>query len=57
VELARRTDRAASYAIWLIVFATALASTQALILSGVLQVTDARQLSGAGSLSGAIIGA
>jgi uncharacterized membrane protein YedE/YeeE len=42
--------------IWLIVFATALASTQALILSGVLQVTDARQLSGAGSLSGAIIG-
>jgi uncharacterized membrane protein YedE/YeeE len=43
-------------AIWLIVFATALASTQALIMMDVLQVSDARQLSGAGSLSGAIIG-
>lgn len=43
-------------AIWLIVFATALATTQALILAGVLQVSDTRQLSGAGSLSGALLG-
>ena len=42
--------------IWLIVFSTALAATQMLIMVGVLDVSDARQLSGAGSLSGAIIG-
>jgi uncharacterized membrane protein YedE/YeeE len=42
--------------IWLIVFATALATTQGAILTGILDVSDARQLSGAGSLSGAIIG-
>jgi uncharacterized membrane protein YedE/YeeE len=42
--------------IWLIVFATALAATQGAILGGLLDVSDARQLSGAGSLSGAIIG-
>ena len=42
--------------IWLIVFATALASTQGLIMMDILQVSDARQLSGAGSMSGAIIG-
>ena len=42
--------------IWLIVFATALAATQGAILTGLLDVTDARQLSGAGSLSGAILG-
>ncbi len=43
-------------AIWLIVFSTALFATQGLIALGALQVSDARQLSGAGSLSGAIIG-
>jgi uncharacterized membrane protein YedE/YeeE len=43
-------------AIWLIVFATALAATQGAILTGILDVSDARQLSGAGSLSGAILG-
>jgi uncharacterized membrane protein YedE/YeeE len=55
VELARG-QIGPRMAIWLIVFATALASTQALIMTGALQVSDARQLSGAGSLSGAIIG-
>jgi uncharacterized membrane protein YedE/YeeE len=55
VELARR-QIGPRIAIWLIVFMTALASTQALIMTGLLQVSDARQLSGAGSLSGAIIG-
>lgn len=43
-------------AIWLIVFATALAATQGAILLGWLDVADARQLSGAGSMSGAILG-
>jgi uncharacterized protein len=42
--------------IWLIVFATALAATQGAILAGWLDVADARQLSGAGSMSGAILG-
>jgi uncharacterized membrane protein YedE/YeeE len=55
VELA--TGRAGPrLAIWLIVFATAVAATQGAILAGWLDVTDARQLSGAGSLSGAVIG-
>jgi len=43
-------------AIWLIVFATALLATQGLIMLDLLEVSDARQLSGAGSLSGATIG-
>jgi uncharacterized membrane protein YedE/YeeE len=55
VELARG-QIGPRMSIWLIVFATALASTQALIMMDVLQVSDARQLSGAGSMSGAIIG-
>jgi uncharacterized membrane protein YedE/YeeE len=55
VELARG-QIGPRISIWLIVFATALASTQALIMMDVLQVSDARQLSGAGSMSGAIIG-
>jgi uncharacterized membrane protein YedE/YeeE len=42
--------------IWLIVFATAVAATQGAIMAGWLDVADARQLSGAGSMSGAIIG-
>jgi uncharacterized membrane protein YedE/YeeE len=55
VELARG-QIGPRMSIWLIVFATALASTQALIMMDVLQVSDTRQLSGAGSMSGAIIG-
>ena len=43
-------------AVWLIVFSVALISTQALILSGLLDVTNARQLASRGTLSGAIIG-
>ncbi len=42
--------------IWLVAFASALVFTQGAILAGLLDVSDARQLSGAGSLSGAIIG-
>lgn len=43
-------------AIWLIAFAAAIAATQALVASGVLDITQARQLSAQGSLSGTIIG-
>jgi uncharacterized membrane protein YedE/YeeE len=55
VELARG-QIGPRMSIWLIVFSTALASTQALIMMDVLNVSDTRQLSGAGSMSGAIIG-
>ncbi|KAA5606714.1 YeeE/YedE family protein [Roseospira marina] len=43
-------------ALWLVAFATAVLSTQALIQAGLLDVGAARQLGAAGSLSGAIIG-
>ncbi|MFY0690410.1 MAG: YeeE/YedE family protein [Paracoccaceae bacterium] len=43
-------------AIWLIVFLTALLATQAARQAGLLDPSEARQLSGVGSLSGAIIG-
>jgi len=43
-------------AIWVLTFATAVAGTQAAIVSGLLDVSEARQLSAAGSLSGALIG-
>lgn len=43
-------------AVWLVAFSAALAATQAAILMGLLDVSDARQLTGVGSLSGAIIG-
>ncbi|MDG4649373.1 YeeE/YedE family protein [Roseibacterium sp. SDUM158017] len=55
VELARG-QVGPRMSVWLIVFATALASTQGAILAGWLEVADARQLSGAGSMSGAIVG-
>jgi uncharacterized membrane protein YedE/YeeE len=42
--------------IWLVAFAAALVFTQGAILAELLDVSEARQLSGAGSLSGAIIG-
>jgi hypothetical protein len=45
VELARG-QIGPRISIWLIVFATALASTQALIMMDVLQVSDTRQLVG-----------
>lgn len=43
-------------AIWLMAFATAVVWTQAFILLGLLDVSEARQLNGRGSLSGAMIG-
>lgn len=43
-------------AVWLLAFSAALAGTQAFILWGWLDVTQARQLAAEGSLSGAIIG-
>jgi uncharacterized membrane protein YedE/YeeE len=43
-------------AIWLLTFSAAVAATQAAIVWGLLDVTDARQLAARGSLSGAVIG-
>ncbi|MEZ5850102.1 MAG: YeeE/YedE family protein [Hyphomicrobiaceae bacterium] len=43
-------------AIWLLVFGTALAGTQALFASGYLQPNTIRQLSTTGTLSGALLG-
>ena len=43
-------------AIWLVAFFSALASVQLFVFSGALDVSEARQLAGIGSLSGAIIG-
>lgn len=43
-------------AIWVLVFSAAVAATQGAILLGILDVSQARQLSTPGSLSGAIIG-
>lgn len=42
--------------VWLVAFFAALAATQAAVLVGVLDVSQARQLTGVGSLSGAAIG-
>lgn len=44
------------FAIWLIAFAAAIALTQGLIVAGFLDVKEARQLTGQGSVSGAVIG-
>lgn len=43
-------------AVWLLAFATALIATQALILLGLFDTGNVRQLNNPGSLSGAIIG-
>ncbi|MEM8554140.1 MAG: YeeE/YedE family protein [Pseudomonadota bacterium] len=55
VELAqgRLGDR---LSIWLMAFGLAVTSVQTAILTGVLDVSDARQLASVGSMSGAIIG-
>ena len=55
IEFARGT-REGKLAVWLFTFSTAVMLTQALILAGVLDVGDARQLAARGSLSGAAIG-
>ena len=43
-------------AIWLLAFGAAVVGTQALVLTGLLDVTGARQLVARGSISGAILG-
>ncbi|MGD9783432.1 MAG: YeeE/YedE family protein [Hyphomicrobiaceae bacterium] len=43
-------------AIWLVAFAVAIAATQGFISAGLLDVGEARQLAGRGSISGALIG-
>lgn len=43
-------------AVWIMVFATALTSTQLLIAGGYLDVSETRQLAAQGSISGAAIG-
>lgn len=43
-------------AVWLLTFSAAVAATQAAIVWGLLDVSDARQLAARGSLSGAVIG-
>lgn len=43
-------------AIWLIAFAAAIALTQGMIVFGLLDVREARQLNGMGSISGAVVG-
>ncbi len=43
-------------AVWLLTFSAAVVVTQGAIVSGLLDVTDARQLAARGSLSGSVIG-
>ena len=43
-------------AVWVLAFGAAIVGTQALITTGLLDVSKARQLTGQGSLSGAVIG-
>jgi uncharacterized protein len=43
-------------AVWLLAFSTAVVVVQALVLSGQLNVSTARQLAASGSLSGALVG-
>lgn len=55
IEFARGT-REGKLRVWLFTFSTAVLVTQGLIVAGVLDVGDARQLAARGSLSGAAIG-
>lgn len=55
VELARGAF-GGRIAIWVLTFSAAVAATQGAILAGLLDVSGTRQLSAAGSLSGALIG-
>ncbi|MGQ7792613.1 YeeE/YedE family protein [Faunimonas sp. B44] len=52
----RRMNFGRKLAVWLLAFASALAGTQALVLAGLLETGDVRQLATTGSLSGAAIG-
>lgn len=51
-----RGQPGASFAVWLFAFCTALLGTQILVLSGGLDNAQIRQLSTAGTMSGAIVG-
>lgn len=55
IEFARGT-REGKLTVWLFTFSTAVLLTQALIMSGAMDVRDARQLAMRGSMSGAAIG-
>jgi uncharacterized protein len=55
IEFARGTHEG-KLTVWLFTFSTAVLLTQGLIIAGVLDVSDARQLAARGSLSGAAIG-
>ncbi len=55
IEIARRQVGART-AVWLMAFAVAIAATQVAIMAGWLDVSQSRQVSGRGSLSGALIG-
>jgi len=55
IEFARGTHEG-KLTVWLFTFSTAVLLTQAFILAGWLDVSDARQLAARGSLSGAAIG-
>jgi uncharacterized protein len=55
IEFARGTHEG-KLTVWLFAFATAVLLTQGMVLAGWLDVTDARQLSARGSLSGAAVG-
>jgi len=53
-ELVRRPGQ--QLAVWLLAFAAGLATVQALVLAGWIDVSGTRQLAARGSLSGAIVG-
>lgn len=55
IEFARNTT-GGKLTVWLFAFATAIGLTQAFIVLGWLDVSNARQLAGRGSISGALIG-
>lgn len=55
IEFARRVP-GGKLTVWLFAFATAVVATQALVLAGVFDAADARQLAARGSLSGAAVG-
>lgn len=55
VELSQR-QIGPRMSVWLVAFFTGLAASQAAIVAGVLDVSQARQMTGVGSLSGAVIG-
>lgn len=55
IEFARG-QRGGKLTVWLFAFATAVTATQALVLLGAFDASDARQIAARGSLSGAAIG-